>query len=157
MRQPDLAAVAALANVVHLDYPEELDIYVQCFALYPGGCYVLDPGADAVAGYLIAHPDQLDEPPALNSPLEKLPETADCYFLHDLVLEKHARGRGMAGAAVERVLADASAAAFDTVALIAVGEAHAYWAGHGFAAYGSGRLDPAKGYGSEARLLVRAP
>lgn len=45
--------------------------------------------------------------------------------------------------------------AFDTIALIAVGDAHAFWNYWGFASLGDGRINPAKGYGEEARALIR--
>lgn len=155
MQESDLAVVADLSNLVYLDYPEDLDMYVQCFRLYPNGCHVLEDDSAAVTGYLVGHPDRIDDPPVLNVPLDKIPEAPDCYFLHDLAIEAESRGRGMAGLAVDQVLADARSAALNTVGLIAVGEAHAFWARHGFVTHGSGRLVQSKGYGPEARRLIR--
>jgi hypothetical protein len=39
--------------------------------------------------------------------------------------------------------------------LIAVGDAHGFWEKQGFELLGDGLLDPIKGYGPEARMLVR--
>lgn len=155
MQKSDLRRVAGLSNLVYLDHPEDLDMYAQCFHLYPQGCHVLEDDSAEVTGYLVAHPDLLDDPPALNVPLEKIHEKPDCYFLHDLAIEAISRGKGMSGIAVDQVLADARRAALTTVGLIAVGTAHGFWARHGFVTYGSGQLVKSKGYGAEARRLVR--
>jgi hypothetical protein len=65
------------------------------------------------------------------------------------------RGHGLAGKAVEIVVAEARRGGFDTVALIAVGDAHDFWRHQGFVPIGDGRVDAAKGYGPEARALIR--
>ncbi|WP_416221815.1 GNAT family N-acetyltransferase [Sphingomonas sp. S1-29] len=56
----------------------------------------------------------------------------DCYFVHDLAIHPCARGSGMANAAVRIVVADAKAAGFATVGLVAVGSAHDFWKNQGF-------------------------
>lgn len=151
----DVARVAGLAEIVHLAYPENAAVFAACFGLYPAGCHVLSIGHAEIGGYLISHPGRLDTPPVLDVPLAELPELLDCYFLHDLALGPVARGRGMAGAAMEIVIAEARRGGFDTIALIAVGDAHAFWRHQGFTVLGDGLLDPAKGYGAEARALIR--
>jgi len=154
MTAADVAEVADLANIVHLDYPENPGVFAACFDLYPAGCHILEDEAGVAAGYLVAHPGRLDTPPVLNLPLTALPYPPDCYFLHDLALGREMRGRGFAREAVALVFEEARRGAFDTVALIAVGDAHGFWARHGFALRGNGLLDPSKGYGPEARELV---
>lgn len=155
MTKADLGEVADLAQTVHRDYPESDAVYDACLRLYAEGCHVLDCEAGDIVGYLIAHPGTLGSPPTLDLPLSALPEQPDCYFLHDLALSASARGQGMARAAVEIVVADASCAGFRTIGLIAVGDAHDFWAKRGFVEHGDGHVDAAKGYGPEARLLVR--
>lgn len=151
----DVAKVADLAEAVHPDYPENAAVFAACLSLYPAGCHVLDIGHGAIGGYLISHPGRLDTPPALDVPLAGLPEPQDCYFLHDLALGPVARGHGMAGAAVEIVVAEARRGGFDRIALIAVGDAHDFWRHQGFTLLGDGLIDPAKGYGAEARAMIR--
>lgn len=155
MIEPDVALVGALTKIAHVDYWEDTPVFEACFRLYPEGCHVVDTGNGAISGYLIAHPGRFDAPSVLHVPLERLPEPADCYYLHDLALAPVTRGRGLAGAAVELVLADARHARLDTIALIAVGDAHDFWQHQGFALIGDGLVDPAKGYGDEARAMIR--
>ncbi|TCM19896.1 acetyltransferase (GNAT) family protein [Novosphingobium sp. PhB165] len=156
MREEDVAAVAEVAEAVHLDYPENPAVFAACFRLYPSGCHVLEDEQGRVAGYLVSHPGRQDRPPVLNHPMTALAEPFDCYFLHDLALGAATRGRGLAGSAVRIVLDEARARGLDRVVLIAVGDAHGFWEKQGFGLVGDGLLDPAKGYGPEARMLARA-
>jgi len=151
----DLARMDALTRIAHEEYWEDTAIFAACFDLYPAGCHVVDAGDGALGGYLIAHPGRFDTPSVLHVPLERLPEPADCYYLHDLALAPVTRGHGLAGKAVEIVVADARRAGLDTIALIAVGDAHDFWRHQGFAEIGDGLVDPAKGYGDEARAMIR--
>jgi len=155
MTAADVARVADLAELVHRDYPENEAVFAAAFGLYPTGCHVVDMGEGQLGGYLISHPGRLDTPPVLDVPLAGLPEPFDCYFLHDLALARETRGHGLAGAAVEIVIAEARRGGLDRVALIAVGDAHDFWNHQGFTLLGDGLLDPAKGYGAEARALIR--
>lgn len=155
MVEADVARVAGLAEIVHRDYPENAAVFAACFRLYPAGCHVVDIAEGQIGGYLIAHPGRFDTPSVLDVPLKRLPEPADCYYLHDLALAPVTRGHGMAGAAVGIVIAEARRGGFDTIALIAVGDAHGFWRHQGFTPLGDGLLDPAKGYGAEARALIR--
>ncbi|KGB54473.1 N-acetyltransferase GCN5 [Sphingopyxis sp. LC81] len=155
MTDADLERVANLAEVVHLDYPENPSVFAACYRLYPAGCHVLELDDGRIGGYLISHPGRLDTPPVLDVPLERLPEPLDCYYLHDLALGEATRGHGMANRAVEIVVEEARSGGFDTIALIAVGDAHAFWDYQGFVTLGDGRIDPGKGYGEEARALIR--
>jgi len=155
MREGDVGQVANVADIVHLDYPENPEVFAACFRHYPSGCYVLVGDDGEVAGYLISHPGREQSPPILNQPLAGLPEPFDCYFLHDLALGVATRGKGFAREAVGIVLDHARVLGLGRVILIAVGDAHGFWEKHGFELLGDGLLDPAKGYGPEARMLVR--
>lgn len=155
MRKEDIAAVTGVADIVHLDYPEGPQVFEACFRHYPSGCHVLEDDDGRPAGYLVSHPGRQDRPPVLNSPMTGLAEPFDCYFLHDLALGTSTRGRGFAGGAVRIALDEAKARGLDRVVLIAVGDAHGFWEKQGFELLGDGLLDPAKGYGPEARMLVR--
>lgn len=155
MTEADLARMDALTRIAHEEYWEDAAIFAACFRLYPAGCHVVDSGDGTLGGYLIAHPGRFDTPSVLHVPLERLSEPSDCYYLHDLALAPVTRGHGLAGAAVEIVVADARRAGLDTIALIAVGDAHDFWHHQGFALLGNGLVDPAKGYGDEARAMIR--
>ena len=155
MADADLAGVASLGNVIHLDYPEDPAVFAACYRAYPAGCHVLAGDDDGIAGYLVSHPAILGSPPLLNTPMVDLPHRPDCYYLHDLALGPATRGRGLAGQAVTIAVEEARTAGFDVVALIAVGDAHGFWERHGFMLHGDGMIDPAKGYGDEARAMIR--
>lgn len=156
MREEDIGSVAEMAEVVHLDYPENPGVFAACFRHYPKGCHVLEGGDGKIAGYLVSHPGRQDRPPVIDVPLTGLAEPFDCYFLHDLALGSATRGRGFAAEAVRIVLDEAKRLGLGRVVLIAVGDAHEFWSKQGFQSLGDGLLDPAKGYGPEARMLVRA-
>lgn len=156
MREEDVAAVANVAQIVHLDYPENPAVFAACQRLWPAGCHVLEDGGGDLSGYLISHPGRQDRPPVLDMPMTALARPFDCYFLHDLALNAATRGRGHAGEAVGIVMDEARARGLERVVLIAVGNAHGFWEKQGFALLGGGLLDPAKGYGPEARMMVRA-
>jgi ribosomal protein S18 acetylase RimI-like enzyme len=155
MREADAAHVAHVAGLVHLDYPENPEVFAACFRHYPSGCHVLEEDDGKVAGYLISHPGRQDHPPVINQPMTGLAEPFDCYFLHDLALGPSTRGLGFAGEAVRIAVNEAKARGLSRMVLVAVGDAHGFWEKQGFELLGDGRLDPAKGYGPEARMLVR--
>lgn len=154
MRSDDSATAADVANAIHLSYPEDPFVVRDRLAVYPEGCFVLADKA-RLYGYFVAHPWVLGEPPALNSALGALPEKPDCFYLHDMALLPFVRGRGFAVEALDMVVAQARAGDFDTVFLMAVGDAHGFWERTGFTRYEGYRPDPAKGYGPEAAAYVR--
>jgi GNAT superfamily N-acetyltransferase len=149
MQARDVAAVAALANKVHLSYPEDEAVYRDRLTLFPEGCHLLDDRGDPKA-LLIGHPWLCASPPALNSMLGGLPDPPDCYYLHDLALDPSVRGRGYALSAVEIVLGQARLRGLADILLIAIGDAHPFWEHVGFRRYGGFGNLVAKGYGPEA-------
>lgn len=149
MRAEDLAAVQAIAEAVHHDFPEDISVFAERLRLAPAGCLMLDG-----LGYLISHPWRLDAPPALNSPLGAIPPEADGWYLHDLALLPAARGTGAGRAAVARAIETAQAAGLARMALIAVGGSAPFWARQGFV---ETPLPAAKlaSYGEGARYMRR--
>ena len=154
MRPGDIGAAAELANAVHLSYPEDPAVIADRIGLYPRGCFVLEDGA-TLKGHLVSHPWIRRSLPALNASLGSLPAAPDCYYLHDLTILEAARGQGHALSAVDLVVEEARACGLDTILLIAVGDAHGYWERVGFEPWSGHRVDPAKGYGPEARAYIR--
>ncbi|KQY96416.1 GNAT family N-acetyltransferase [Brevundimonas sp. Root1423] len=154
MRPDDSATAADVANAIHLSYPEDPLVVRDRLAVYPEGCFVLADEA-RLYGYFVCHPWVLGEPPALNSALGALPEKPDCFYLHDMALLGSVRGQGHALTALDMVLGLARAGTFDTVFLMAVGDAHGFWERAGFTRYEAYRPDPAKGYGPEAAAYTR--
>jgi ribosomal protein S18 acetylase RimI-like enzyme len=133
MRETDIDAAHALSEIVHPGYPEARAVFAERLALYPEGCFVLD-GEDGLAGYALSHPYVRDAAPALNSLLGALPARCDVYYIHDIAILPHARGRGAGEAIVSLLTAHARDAGFDTICLVAVNTSAPFWQRHGFVA-----------------------
>ncbi|KQM61493.1 MULTISPECIES: GNAT family N-acetyltransferase [unclassified Sphingomonas] len=146
----DAPQIAALAHAELGDYGEAADLYAERIALSPEGCWVLADG-EAVIGHCISHPWHRLAPPAMHALLGNLPPSADCWYLHDVVVAPAARGTK----AVERLLpildGTATRHGIPVLALIAVGGADAYWARQGFIAAPGG----AAGFGKDAVYMER--
>ncbi|WP_162233679.1 GNAT family N-acetyltransferase [Sphingomonas sp. Leaf62] len=149
-RADDAPSIAALARAELGEYGEAADLYAERIALSAEGCWVLaDDGT--VVGHCISHPWHRLAPPAMHTLLGDLPPSADCWYLHDVVVAPVARGTR----AVERLLPIlddiATRRAIPVLALIAVGGADAYWARQGFIAAPGG----AAGFGADAVYMER--
>lgn len=153
MRADDIAAVGAISDAVHGPaFTEAPAVYAERLALYPAGCHVFERNG-VVAGYLISHPWHRDRAPALDRPLGAIPADADGYYLHDLALLPAARGTGAGKAALALVLAEAAAAGFADVTLMAVSGADSFWAAQGFTLADADSPSP---YGADTHLMRRA-
>ena len=131
MQERDLPRAAAIAAVVHPDFPEDDAVFAERLRLYLHGCHVL-MGDDTVAGYILSHPWHDGAPPALNTLLGRLPPSPPVYYIHDLALMHSAR-RGGAGAAIVRdLIAHARQAGFLSAALVAVNDSKSFWHRLGF-------------------------
>jgi len=157
MTSDDLAAVLAVADQVHPDFPEDPAIFAERQSLYPAGALVLEREGQ-VRGYLLSHPWHSGKPPALNSLLGAIPSGADTYYIHDLALLPSERGTGMAGVVIDRITAHARAQGFATMSLIAVNGSIPFWQRFGFAVDESAQaLAYTSSYDAAARLMVRSP
>ena len=168
MRESDLAAVLALADLIHPDLPEDPAIFAERLALCPEGCFVLDAGGldagpldpdplDAgghIAGYTLAHPIRHLDPPPLNTLLGAIPPDADAFFIHDVAIAPQMRGQGLAGPVVAALLAVARG--FPRACLVSVYGTVPFWERFGFVdasdALPRGKL---AGYGADARFMLR--
>ncbi len=147
MRPADLPAVEKLGNAIHLDHPEDAEIFAERLHLCPEGCHALD-GPAGLAGYIISHPWHASSPPALNTLLGTLPACPSTWYIHDLALHPTARGTGAAQTIV------ATLAAQPRIDLIAVGASPRFWARQGFrpASLPTGKLSS---YGAAAQFMIR--
>ena len=151
MQERDLPRAAAIAAVVHPDFPEDDAVFADRLQLYPQGCHVLMRD-DTVAGYILSHPWHDGAPPALNTLLGRLPPSPPVYYIHDLALMHSAR-RGGAGAAIVRdLIAHARQAGFLSAALVAVNDSESFWHRLGFRPAGSS-VNLAS-YGGNARYMT---
>ena len=159
MQASDLAQVLALQEQAYAgaDFePERVEVYTNRMALAPEFCLV-DLAPDGhLQGYLVSHPWREGVPPALDAILERLPEHASCWYLHDCAVDVAAKGRGVA-ARLHHVAVDrARARGLQRAALVAVGGAAGFWRRFGYAPRElpgmAGRLQD---YGPEAAYMER--
>ena len=151
MRTDDLAAVATLANRIHVAHPERPEVFAERLALCPQGCLALESGA-ALAGYALAHP-WAGPPPKLDALLAALPAAPDHFYLHDVALSPQARGQGGARAALAALDDAARRLGLDEMRLVAVSGSAPVWARLGFRVTDAGA--PAS-YGAGAAAMRRA-
>lgn len=136
----DLAAVIAIAEIVHVDYPESPEVFANRLALFPAGCFMaVEDGR--VLGYGISHPGLVGDPPPLDTVLAALPGAADCLYVHDVALLGEARGRRLGAALAAELDGVARGHGFDRIALTAVNKSDGFWEGLGFLPVPCAKLD----------------
>ena len=154
MSPADLDTVHAISRIVHPTLPEDRSVFANRLDIYPPGMRVLD--LDGVAsGYCVAHPWRRAEPLPLDFLLERLPEEADSFYLHDLALLPEARGRGFADAIVSEIIDQAAGLGLPAISLIAVSGSAPFWERFGFRRTAI-QPDKLLGYGEDARFLTLA-
>ncbi|CAO2655681.1 Nn.00g044840.m01.CDS01 [Neocucurbitaria sp. VM-36] len=131
----DINDVIRIANNIHPDLPESIDVFSERIKLFPEGCLGLEESngkTSEIYGYAISHPIIRRQPPALNSLLGEISPGADQYYIHDLALLPEARGRGSAQEGVEKLLAISEG--YGTTALVSVYGSAPFWNRFGFVA-----------------------
>ncbi|CAM4303818.1 GNAT family N-acetyltransferase [Kerstersia similis] len=161
MRLEDLDAVLDLqAQVYDADILEDADFYANRLALAGTSCWVARAGNTSVCGYLISYPWDEGLPPALNAPLQGLPQPADTWFLHDCAVAPRMAGQGVASRLLSFGRQWAQVAGMRRAALVSLGHARAYWLRHGFAPVevqpGSPVEHKLAGYGAGASWMTLA-
>lgn len=156
----DLPAVLAIQAEAYAGagfQPEPAAVYRDRMALAGDLCLVAADAEDVAAGYLVSHPWHGGAPPALHAQLGRLPAAADCWYLHDCAVAARAHGQGIAGLLFRAAQARARLRGLRSAALVAVGDAAAYWQRLGYAAQHRPEL-AAKlaGYGPGACYMARA-
>lgn len=129
-RTPDLPAISAIAARIHPDLPERPEVFAEKMRLYPDGCRVL-LADDIVTGYGLAHPWTQNEIPPLDDFLERLPDDADCVYVHDVAVLPGFRG-GMAREYVSAIEALACASRITMLTLVSVYATRPLWERLGF-------------------------
>ncbi|HLO76672.1 MAG TPA: GNAT family N-acetyltransferase [Magnetospirillum sp.] len=131
MQAADLATVTAVADVVHVNYPEDPAVFADRLALFAPGCLMAEEDG-RVLGYCISHPGIVGQPPPLDTVLGALPAGCDCLYIHDVALLPAARGRHL-GVAVARLLENvARVHGFGRMALTAVNGSDGFWGALGY-------------------------
>ena len=156
MTPADLDAVADIALAAFPDHFEGRDCFENRLALHPPGCFVLAAEDGAAMGYLVAYPWRADAAPPLNTLIAAIPADAAVMYLHDLALHPGARGSGLTAPIVERLAAEAGAAGWPALALVAVNDAAPFWERRGFTVVEAPAMAAKlSSYGPDARYMVR--
>lgn len=132
MQADHLPLVYDIADVVHPNYPERPEVFIDRLTIFPAGCFMAIDGQGQALGYAFSHPGTLLRPPPLDTELGSIGEDVDCLYLHDVALLPAARGLGL-GAALVQILAQlAERQQLGPVALTAVNGSVPFWQGQGF-------------------------
>lgn len=126
----DLPAISAIAARIHPDLPESPEVLAEKMRLYPDGCRLLVVG-DEIAGYGLSHPWKQRRIPPLDGLLERLPEDADCLYIHDVAVLAESRG-GVLRAYIADIEQLARASGLATLALVSVYATQPLWQRLGF-------------------------
>ncbi|QIP09026.1 GNAT family N-acetyltransferase [Bradyrhizobium symbiodeficiens] len=126
----DLPAISAIAARIHPDLPESPEVLAEKMRLCPDGCRLLVVG-DEIAGYGLSHPWKQHRIPPLDGLLERLPEDADCLYIHDVAVLAESRG-GVLRAYIADIEQLARASGLATLALVSVYATQPLWQRLGF-------------------------
>ena len=151
----DLPAFGTIAARIHPGLPERPEVFAEKMRLYPDGCRVLIADEE-IAGYGLSHPWRRHRIPPLDGFLERLPDDADCLYVHDVaVLPDHRGGAARAYVAKMEELARASGIA--ALALVSVYATRPLWERFGFRPVTADAELRAKlaGYGESATYMLR--
>lgn len=155
MAPEDLEEVHAIAEKVHPDYPERIEVFQERLRLYPHGCYVLELD-DVMSGYVISHPWHPMLPPKLDSLVVAMPTFPATFYIHDLALMDKVRGTGAGSAAVRLLLEHAEVIGLSDASLVAVNASVPFWQKHGFSAIENEAITAAlASYGNDACFMMR--
>lgn len=126
----DLPAISAIAARIHPELPERPEVFAEKMRLYPDGCRVLIAG-DAIAGYGFSHPWKQHRIPPLDAFIARLPDEADCLYVHDVAVLPDFRG-GVLRAYISDIEELARASGIATLALVSVYATRPLWERLGF-------------------------
>lgn len=156
MTAADIDGVVDVARLSFPDHFESRACFENRLSLSPAMSFVLAGDGEVVRGYLFAYPWLGETAPALNTLIEAIPTDADRIYLHDLALDPTVRGGGHTHTIVERLVDQARADGWKTMALVAVNDATAFWERMGFQPVTSPALvAKLASYGDDARYMVR--
>ncbi len=130
MEEKDIPFVYELANRIHTGLHEDMDVFIERLSLSPEGCYVLQD--KTIVGYCISHPYLKNESPTLNTLIQKLPETPDCWYIHDMAILPEYRGKGAATCLLAKIKHLAVKHGINEVSLTSVNNSESFWIHCGF-------------------------
>ena len=159
MRPDHLGEVARLQRLAYQDQAlvEPIEVHASRLRCWPSCCFVAqDEACGLIVGYLVAHPWPRSSSPGLGYIMDQThhinldPLDGDALHIHDLVVDRPARGQRVAEQLVMSALEAGIALNLTCSTLVAVEGAHTFWARHGFVIERD-----APEYGHDARLMCR--
>jgi N-acetylglutamate synthase-like GNAT family acetyltransferase len=132
MTRQDVAEVDRIQRDVYdPSLCETVAVLTDKIRYFPHGCWLCEADT-VVVGYMISHPSSLSAPPALNTVFSPNAEAHDCYFIHDIAVQRSCWSRGVGTLLLEQAVRIAMEHGFTTMALVAVQNAQRYWQRFGF-------------------------
>ncbi|MBQ1125260.1 GNAT family N-acetyltransferase [Streptomyces sp. A73] len=119
----------------------------------PGTCFLLDVGS-RTAGYLLALPYPAFRYPDLEQAQGATAFRTRNLHLHDIVVTRTLRRRGLAQQLLRHLTRTAQARGHERISLVAVGGSERFWAARGFVPH-PGVVPPGSGYGTGAVYMSR--
>ena len=152
----DLPAIQKLSDKMHSSLPERPEVFAEKLALFQRGCFVLS-WYEATVGYSFSYPWILRSIPPLDRLLGALPRSPECLFIHDVVIQNHARGYGAARALVDQLVELARRDGLSYLVLVSVYGTYPLWARFGFEIVSDPGLDGSlTSYGDTSHYMIRA-
>ncbi|WP_329325125.1 GNAT family N-acetyltransferase [[Kitasatospora] papulosa] len=132
IRARDWYAIVELESAAYaeLGLSEGREVLESRAQISPETCLVLEIDGRAV-GYLLALPYPAGRHPDLHKS-ESTAFASRNLHLHDLVVSRPLRGRGMAQRLLEHVAGTARALGYEQLSLVAVGDSERFWSARGF-------------------------
>lgn len=128
----DIPLVRQLEEEAYLPALHESDeAFLRLIHLYPEGAI---GGFDeqGLCGYAFGMPSIAGTTFALREPLERLPENADTFYIHDVAVAARCRGRGIGRLLATRLIDLAREKGFERSELVSVQGSAPFWRQFGF-------------------------
>ncbi|MGI5346988.1 GNAT family N-acetyltransferase [Streptomyces sp. CA-250714] len=119
----------------------------------PGTCFALDVGC-RTAGYVLALPYPAFRYPDLERTEDAAVFSAGNLHLHDIVVARPLRRRGLARHLLHHLTRTARARGDERISLVAVGGSARFWSARGFVPH-PGVVPPGSGYGTDAVYMSK--
>jgi GNAT superfamily N-acetyltransferase len=157
MTTDDLDAVMDIMRDAYApQFFEEREVLANKLTLFPPGCWVCMVGTDVIA-YLFSHPSMFNDPPALNSKMNRFPDSANCYYIHDLAIRRKYQGQVIGHLLAEKASEIAGSQNVSLMALVSVQQSQSFWAKQGFVTTSVSRevRDKLRAYSEDANYMSR--
>jgi len=132
LARDDIAGLHRLEAESYLPSLRESDeAFIRLIELFPEGALGCFDG-EGLCGYAFGVPLKAGWTLELRSPLDKIPDDADMFYVHDVAVAERCRGRGVGRALATRLLDLAQARGFPRSELVSVQGSAPFWEKFGF-------------------------